>query len=176
MICIANLRGGDAIQVQRVILKQIVHDGGFAYRARTWHPELSSHCHPSSAVVLEDGVPLAGPANALHDDIRHIGMGRYSFWYSTVYFSASDNSDPRANGRVYVVEFVSSSLVKSLLAFLPFYCALARAREYLRLVQASERDLILWGMLYALSFLYVAALNWSAAKLSSISEQLRRKS
>jgi len=36
--------------------------------------------------------------------IRHVGelgMGRYSYWEDTLYFSATDNSDPRNNGRSY---------------------------------------------------------------------------
>lgn len=68
--------------------------------------------------VLEDGHPL-GPAHASHDEIRRLGEGRFSHWGiarrpgprrratrllnygSTVLFSASDNSDPRTNGRSY---------------------------------------------------------------------------
>ena len=53
-------------------VSKIRHESGFAYIARTWHPELSAHKLPSSAVVLEDGVPLPGPADALHDDIRQL--------------------------------------------------------------------------------------------------------
>jgi SAM-dependent methyltransferase len=71
---------------------------------------LSAHQGPSTAVVLEDGRPLAGPANALHDDIRRIGGGRFSFWYDYVYFSTSDNSDPRTNGRSYEIEYAVGRL------------------------------------------------------------------
>ena len=91
--------------LRRAALPAIEAENGFAYTARTHHPELSSHKRPSSAVVLEDGRPLPGPANALHDDIRHVGGGRFSFWYDYVYFSASDNSDPRTNGRRYEIEY-----------------------------------------------------------------------
>jgi molybdenum cofactor biosynthesis enzyme MoaA len=69
------------------------------------------HCH---IAMLPPGVPLSeyrlfederqlGPAQALHDDIRHHGGGRYSLWGRGVYFSASDNSDARYNGRTYVL-------------------------------------------------------------------------
>jgi radical SAM protein with 4Fe4S-binding SPASM domain len=54
--------------------------------------------------VCEDGIPL-GPRNALHADIREFGHGRYSFWYEHVYFSASDNTDPRTNGRRYTIRY-----------------------------------------------------------------------
>ena len=89
-------------------VSKIRHESGFAYIARTWHPELSAHKLPSSAVVLEDGVPLPGPADALHDDIRQLGSGRYCFWQYAVYFSASDNSDPRSNGRQYAIQYTPS--------------------------------------------------------------------
>lgn len=57
----------------------------------------------SPCVLLENGKPL-GPARTLHADIRKIGGGRYSHWTPTsLYFSASDNSDPRANGRKYTL-------------------------------------------------------------------------
>ena len=57
----------------------------------------------SPCVLLENGKPL-GPARALHADIRNKGLGRYSHWTpSSLYFSASDNSDPRTNGREYTL-------------------------------------------------------------------------
>lgn len=70
--------------------------------------------HRSTAVLFEDGVAL-GPPHALHDDIRTLGGGRFSLWMSDaspqggpyaahLYFSASDNSDPRTNGRRYELE------------------------------------------------------------------------
>jgi len=92
-------------QNRRVPLSQIQHENGLAFTARTNHPRLSSHDRPSPARILEDGRPLPGPANAAHDDIRHIGGGRYSFWYDFVYFSTADNSDPRTNGRRYELEY-----------------------------------------------------------------------
>lgn len=50
--------------------------------------------------LTEDGVPLSGP-HSIHDDIRTLGQGRFSHWHGTLYFSTSDNTDPRTNGRVY---------------------------------------------------------------------------
>ncbi len=83
----------------------IRHEIGYAYVARVGYRGISSHKRPSSARVLENGIPLPGPANALHDDIRQLGGGRYSFWHNVVYFSTPDNSDPRTNGRVYTFEY-----------------------------------------------------------------------
>lgn len=52
--------------------------------------------------LYEDGQPL-GPGEAVHDDIRQFGGGRFSVWGEVLYLSASDNTDPKANGRVYEV-------------------------------------------------------------------------
>ena len=83
--------------------------------------------------VLEDGRSL-GPAHALHDDIRSLGAGRFSLWSGTLYFSSSDGSDPRTNGRTYAVRYeaeLSPALVTSLLVvdavvFLAFARAITR--------------------------------------------------
>jgi hypothetical protein len=56
----------------------------------------------SSAKLTENGRPL-GPGGALHEDIRQMGQGRYSHLGGALYFSTSDNSDPTANDRAYVV-------------------------------------------------------------------------
>ena len=52
--------------------------------------------------VLEDGVQL-GPPHSAHSDIGSEGRGRFSHWHDTLYLSASDNSDPRSNGREYLI-------------------------------------------------------------------------
>lgn len=53
-------------------------------------------------VLLEDDVPL-GPAHARHSEVETQGGGRYSHWTDSVIFSSSDGSDPRTNGRRYVL-------------------------------------------------------------------------
>lgn len=53
--------------------------------------------------LYEDGQRL-GPAHSQRDEIEKLGRGRFSHWRkngSTIYFSASDNSDPNTNGRSY---------------------------------------------------------------------------
>ncbi|MHB8769968.1 MAG: glycosyltransferase [Syntrophales bacterium] len=52
------------------------------------------------AQVLEDGIPLTIP-DCCHAEIADKGAGRYSLWGGFLYFSTSDNSDPRTNGRTY---------------------------------------------------------------------------
>jgi ABC-type polysaccharide/polyol phosphate transport system ATPase subunit len=54
----------------------------------------------SSYVLLENGT-LIGKGHSPHDSIRNIGKGFFSHWEKTLYFSTSDNSDPRTNGRSY---------------------------------------------------------------------------
>ena len=58
----------------------------------------------SPAVVYENGVPLAMP-NSKPKGIRDIGNGRYSVTDGNLYFSSSDNTDPRTNGRKYELEW-----------------------------------------------------------------------
>jgi hypothetical protein len=53
--------------------------------------------------MLEDGKPL-GPPHQEHAIVRNKGKGAYSHWGSGFYFSTSDNSDPRQNGREYTLE------------------------------------------------------------------------
>lgn len=54
----------------------------------------------STLKLFENGKEI-GPAHALHRDIRNIGGGRFSHWGTSLYFSASDNTNPLTNGRVY---------------------------------------------------------------------------
>ncbi|MDB5578707.1 MAG: Pectate lyase [Bradyrhizobium sp.] len=60
----------------------------------------------SALDVIENGIKL-GPAHTMHGSIASIGKGRYSHWdsgeESTIIFSTSDNTDPRSNGRTYMV-------------------------------------------------------------------------
>lgn len=96
---------------RRVRLSQLQPELGFAFLARTRLPQLSAHERPSDARVLEDGRPLPGPANARHDRIRQSGGGSFSFWHDYLYFSASDNTDPRTNGRRYEIEYALNPAV-----------------------------------------------------------------
>lgn len=56
----------------------------------------------SNLVLLENGKRI-GKAHTLHDEIRRTGRGAYSHWGESVYFSTSDSTDPRVNGRSYVI-------------------------------------------------------------------------
>ena len=81
-------------------LRRIVPDSGFGFRAPGPQRMISDQEGSSMLILLEDGLPLAAPHTA-HDEIRRLGRGRYSHWGRCIYFSTSDNTDPRNNGRVY---------------------------------------------------------------------------
>jgi hypothetical protein len=88
----------------------ITTDGGFAYIAPI------SRLAPPGYVFVGDGMGKGvsnlqlrengqslGPAHAGHPDIRETGKGRYSHWRTRLWFSASDSTDPRTNGRTYTI-------------------------------------------------------------------------
>ncbi|MDB5580922.1 MAG: hypothetical protein JWR80_6098, partial [Bradyrhizobium sp.] len=96
-------------------IADIATDGGFAYTAPV------SPRAPPGYVVVGDGMGKGvsnlqlrengqslGPAHAGHSDIRESGQGRYSHWGTRLWFSASDSSDPRVNGRSYSVSVRAS--------------------------------------------------------------------
>ena len=60
---------------------------------------LSDPC--ASDVLLVENETVLGPPHTTHSAIAQDGQGRYSHWHSALYFSTSDNSDPRSNGREY---------------------------------------------------------------------------
>jgi hypothetical protein len=81
-------------------LRRFVPDSGFCFRAPGPRRAISDQTGSSTLILVEDGIPLAAPHSA-HDDIRRLGRGRYSHWGRRIYFSSSDNTDPRKNGRIY---------------------------------------------------------------------------
>lgn len=115
----AALAGWLALQglpiAQRVPVAGILHAGSHLYHVELPHWAVpwplaiafdSSDGPADSIAQLRENGRLLGPAHSLHDTIRAAGGGRFSHWGNarTLYFSASDNTDPRANGREYVLE------------------------------------------------------------------------
>lgn len=84
------------------------HAGGYC-----WRKELSPSDFPGSddisdpsrscLLLREDGREL-GPPHTAHQLLMRDGGGGYSHWADVLWFAASDNSDPNANGRAYSVE------------------------------------------------------------------------
>lgn len=77
-------------------------ESGHCYIAPLPAGLLSDRDSASALRLYEDGREL-GPARASHADIRAQGSGRFSHWGEQLYFSSSDNSDPRSNRRRYTV-------------------------------------------------------------------------
>lgn len=67
----------------------------------TSRPDTDQETSRSSAILIEDGVPLLKPHTSVHLNIIEDGAGRYSHWKGIVYFSSSDNTNPLKNGRSY---------------------------------------------------------------------------
>lgn len=96
----------------QAIMEARFQEGGKAFAATPRHGSLIHSDVPdgsraSTLVLYEDGRPL-GPAHSLHRDIASLGGGRYSHWNGALFFSASDGSDPRTNGRTYRYEASAS--------------------------------------------------------------------
>jgi hypothetical protein len=90
----------------------------------------------SSLRLFENGVAL-GPPHTVHDRLRERGGGAFSFWAGRLYFSASDSTDPRVNGRDYAAEIPLGLGVTGWLAFLAlnFTVIAYKRRDVLRIIQ-----------------------------------------
>ncbi len=115
----------------------IHHETGFCYIASMdFGEEGDKFTHGKSRLQLfENGKPL-GPPRSLHKDIREKGRGRYSHWTrESLYFSASDNSDPRTNGRRY--EVASTNPLSTLGGRVRFPCS---QHERVEVIRSSRRE------------------------------------
>lgn len=84
---------------------EFIYDSGFAWIVRL--PLEIVHAIDSKetrtlVALIEDGIDLALPQTE-HCKIREVGMGTYSHWGGNIWFSSSDNTSPRTNGRCYQV-------------------------------------------------------------------------
>jgi hypothetical protein len=78
-------------------------DAGFSYGiTQNFGTPGDSVSQPTVSVlrVFENGQEL-GPAHSIHANIRQLGQGRFSHWGTDLYLSATNNSDPRTNGKTY---------------------------------------------------------------------------
>jgi len=67
-------------------------------------PGNSPSAPKSSPLEFFEGRSRLGPAHASHSLIQEQGRGAFSHWDRTLFFSTSDNSDPRTTGREYSVQ------------------------------------------------------------------------
>ncbi len=106
-ITVATEKSGKSLQTTKTIaivqavnydgvinISKLKSDGGFAYSTN------QRFDFNKNIQIFEDGKAL-GPSGARRDRIGSKGLGRYLFKNGVLIFSASDNSDPRTNGRLY---------------------------------------------------------------------------
>jgi hypothetical protein len=84
-----------------------VPDAGNAYYVvQSFGTNADNSTNPTQSTlrIYENGVELI-PPHSTHNDIETIGQGRFSHWadgtFVALYFSASDNSNPKTNGKTY---------------------------------------------------------------------------
>src|SRR3989344_1480327 len=83
-----------------------LHDQGYAYVLNDFvgGGDTTENPEASNVVIYENGL-LIGPGNSSILDVRDLGDGRFSHssdgQSNTLYFSASDNSDPMTSGKAY---------------------------------------------------------------------------
>ena len=92
-------------QRTRLEMKEATFTEGYAYQVPlgiSWMNQKSIGQPP--VTIYEDGKPLENP-NAKIYAVKHLGQGRFLVQSGYLYVSASDNSDPRVNGRKYEIEW-----------------------------------------------------------------------
>lgn len=108
ILATCSLYGASANDKETIISEELKPNrinaaGGFCYTAKLTMNRTGDKAGKSDCTLLEDDKPLSTP-NADHKAIRESGKGCYSHWTAdTLYFSTSDNSDPRTNGRKYTL-------------------------------------------------------------------------
>ena len=86
------------------IKKERDHEYSFRLRWYGWPLRVAADAKNviGYSTLYEDDRAL-GPAHSTITAIVAHGAGHYSLWRHRLYFSASDNTDPRANGRSYLL-------------------------------------------------------------------------
>jgi hypothetical protein len=81
---------------------------GFAYttplsqQLRAGAGSLDPRSDALRVTLFENGRPL-GPGNAVEDVVADLGRGRFVLRHGNLLFTASDNTDPRQNDRIYTI-------------------------------------------------------------------------
>ena len=86
-------------------LSNIVKESGHCFTTHISSQLPSDKEGKSQIIVFEDGVMLEKGA-CIHDEIRNLGLGRYSHWEGSVLFCSSDNSNVLTNGRKYSIRLL----------------------------------------------------------------------
>lgn len=96
-------------------VSQIISYTGYAYYVVQDFgtlPDIVENTTRSVLRVFENGIELK-PPHSMHGDIATLGRGRFSHWgdgaFVALYFSASDNTNPKTNGRSYTFTISSAA-------------------------------------------------------------------
>lgn len=88
--------------IEQALERPFEHVRGNIWRASVPVLVDETASHPSKVVFFENGRQLA-TSHVSRDDIANLGVGQFSHWGLSIYFSSSDASDPNKNGRKYLV-------------------------------------------------------------------------
>lgn len=98
-------RTGLIVPWKSTVISRSVPEQGHAFTADIDIPETTTIISHQDARLFEDETRLLEPSSAKHELIRDVGRGGNSVSGSFLYFSTSDNSDPRFNGRRYSLRY-----------------------------------------------------------------------
>ena len=103
-------------------MKRVYRESGYSYIVNQDFGTLrNTSCRTrrrSKLRIFENGKEL-GAAHSVHTDISNLGGGRFSHWGGSdgtamnLYFSASDNTNPKTNGRIYTYRIDSESVLRT---------------------------------------------------------------
>jgi len=108
-----HTRSLDALEI--VIDPSQFHQDGFMWSAGVEGLPIGDTVDDSGAArtqIYEDGDAL-GPAHAIHNQIKNLGLGRFSHWKDGIMFSTSDNTSPKENGRIYTIRIPTAKIKQS---------------------------------------------------------------
>lgn len=106
------------------------------------------------AIILENGVPLAC-GNMPPEAIAEFGAGRYNLADGYAYFAASDDTDPRTNGRSYTLRWPAPPPILPVNAWVVVATLLAAVGV---LILAWTFRVTVWNTLGAPSFMLCAGI------------------
>jgi len=123
-------------QEEQITPNLILHDTGNTYFIIKNLPYSDASYFGSDLLVYEND-SILGPGQAQPNIIREIGRGRYSHYHNYVFFSTSDNTDPRTNKRIYTIKYpwAPNNILLLLFGFLCFLLNFVRLRKSLIIIQ-----------------------------------------
>ena len=91
--------------------ENITYKKGFLYTCKIEISDIGlKYKNKNNFILYENNIPI-GKSEKDHEKIKNIGGGLYCFWTSnTLYFSTSDNTDPRYNNRIYSIDKIENNL------------------------------------------------------------------